>query len=318
MANSELVEQALSILMALGMPREQQNDRTAMCLLALLDLYDNETWDQAKNPTLGIRGILDFIRNKMKVPYAENTRETIRDESIKPMVAAGILIKNPDTPQRAVNSPATIYQIRAETLDLLKKFGEVNWNSLLIEYLGSRQTLVERYARRREGLLLRIKDGENDIRLSPGSHSQLIKQILEEFAPRFARNTSILYVGDTGDKWGLFEIDKLTELGVEVSKHGQMPDVLLYDREKNWLFLIESVTSNGPIDSRRYEELTRLFAGSSANLVFVTAFPDRRIMRKYLSVLAWETEVWVADAPDHLIHFNGDKFLGPREPSSAD
>jgi len=313
MANRELINQALNILLALGLPREQHNDRTAMCLLALLDLYGDKTWDQATNPVLGIRGILDFIRNKMNVPYAENTRETIRDESIKPLVAAGIVDKNPDAPSRSVNSPATVYQIAPEALDVLKKFGQTEWGNVHKEYLSVRETLVERYARKRAGLQLHIKVGKSEIQISPGIHSELIKQILEEFVPRFAPNSTTLYVGETGNKWGLFDIETLAKLGVEVSPHGQMPDVLLYDDDKNWLFLIESVTSNGPIDGRRYEELVDLFANSKADLVFVTAFPDRKIMRKYLHVLAWETEVWIADSPDHLIHFNGDKFLGPRE-----
>src|SRR6266496_5672499 len=120
MASRELIDQAQNILIALGLPREQQNDRTAMCLLALLDLHDKKTWAEATNPRLGIRGILDFIRNEMKIPYAENTRETIRDESVKPLVAAGIVDRNPDAPSRSTNSPATVYQIAPETLELLR------------------------------------------------------------------------------------------------------------------------------------------------------------------------------------------------------
>jgi hypothetical protein len=313
MANRELIDQALSILIALGLPREQHNDRTAMCLLALLDLYDDKTWEQAGNPILGIRGILDFIRQRMKVRYAENTRETVRDESIKPLVAAGVVVRNPNAPYRSTNSPATVYQIATEALDLLRRFGQSEWSAALKDYLSDRETLIERYARKRAELQLQMKIGESTIQISPGKHSELIKQILEEFVPRFAPNALTLYVGDTGSKWGLFNEDKLAELGVTVSRHGQMPDVLVYDEEKNWLFLIESVTSNGPIDGRRYEELLGLFGKSNADLVFVTAFPNRQIMRRYLHVLAWETEVWIADSPDHLIHFNGDKFLGPRK-----
>lgn len=313
MSNSELMEQALSILIALGLPEQQHNNRTALCLLALLDLHDEKTWDQSENPILGIRGILDFARQKFKISYAENTRETIRDESIKPMVAAGILIKNPDAPYRAVNSPATVYKVDPDTLNLLRTFGGVQWGSALTDYLRNQTTLVERYARAKVAQQLNISDGEREITLSPGDHSGLIKKIIDEFRPRFAPNSAILYVGDTGAKWSVFERDELAKLGIEVAKHGQMPDVLLFDFAKNWLFLIESVTSNGPIDGRRYEELLSLFGAGKAELVFITAFPDRKIMRKYLNVLAWETEVWIAEAPDHLIHFNGDKFLGPHK-----
>jgi len=88
-----------------------------------------------------------------------------------------------------------------------------------------------------------------------------------------------------------------------------MPDVILFDMARNRLFLIEAVTSHGPVDGKRHDELTAMFSAASSNLVFVTAFPDRRTMARYLSVIAWETEVWVAESPSHLIHFNGDKFL---------
>ncbi|MGO9611586.1 MAG: BsuBI/PstI family type II restriction endonuclease, partial [Dissulfurispiraceae bacterium] len=175
--------------------------------------------------------------------------------------------------------------------------------------LRGRKTLAERYARVREGAFIPITVESNEIRISPGEHSRLIKKILEVFRPIFAADADTLYVGDTGDKWGAFEEEKLSQLGVKVSRHGQMPDIILYDAKRNWLFLIESVTSNGPIDSRRYDELLGLFGRSKAKLIFVTAFPDRKTMRKYLDVLAWETEVWIADTPDHMIHFNGDSFL---------
>lgn len=90
-----------------------------------------------------------------------------------------------------------------------------------------------------------------------------------------------------------------------------MPDVVLHFTAKNWLLLVEFVTSHSPVDGKRHAELAKLFAGSPAGLVYVTAFPNRAIMSRYLGEIAWETEVWVADAPSHLIHFNGVRFLGP-------
>ncbi len=96
-----------------------------------------------------------------------------------------------------------------------------------------------------------------------------------------------------------------------IDSHGKMPDVVVHHVKKNWLVLIEAVTSHGPVDGKRRDELGRLFAGSKAGLVFVTAFLDRAAMVRYLADISWETEVWVADAPSHLIHFNGERFLGP-------
>lgn len=105
----------------------------------------------------------------------------------------------------------------------------------------------------------------------------------------------------------------MKKLGVVVDNHGKMPDVVLYHPERDWLLLIESVTSHGPVDSKRYEELSKLFSGSTAGLVYISAFPNRRMLNKYLEFISWESEVWVADAPTHLIHFNGVRFLGPYE-----
>ncbi len=90
-----------------------------------------------------------------------------------------------------------------------------------------------------------------------------------------------------------------------------MPDVVVHFVAKNWLLLVEAVTSHGPVSPKRMSELKALFAGSKAGLVFVTAFPNRKTLLKYLDQIAWETEVWVADSPDHMIHFNGERFLGP-------
>jgi hypothetical protein len=147
--------------------------------------------------------------------------------------------------------------------------------------------------------------------LSPGEHSKLIRDIVEEFAPRFAPNSVLVYAGDTGEKFGFFDKALLGQLGVQVDSHGKMPDVVLHYRDRNWLLLVESVTSHGPVNPKRHAELLKIFEKSKAGLVYVTAFPSRGVMSKYLAEIAWETEVWVADAPTHLIHFNGERFLGP-------
>jgi hypothetical protein len=120
-----------------------------------------------------------------------------------------------------------------------------------------------------------------------------------------------VYAGDTGEKWGYFDEKRLAELGIKVNSHGKMPDAILYCPKRKWLILVEAVTSHGPVDGKRHGELAKLFADSKVGLVYVTAFPNRSIMGRYLGEIAWETEVWVADAPSHLIHFNGSRFLGP-------
>jgi hypothetical protein len=230
------------------------------------------------------------------------------------MIDAGIVLYNPDDPQRPVNSPKAVYQIAPQALELVRTYGTGEWQERLAKYLSVGQTLTARYAaeRAQHRVAVTLANGTR-LELTPGSHSELIKAIVEDFAPRFAPASTLVYAGDTGSKWGYFDKDLLRQLGIELDTHGKMPDVVLYDTKRNWLLLIESVTSHGPVDGKRRGELSKLFAGSSAGLVYVTAFPTRQVMGKYLADMAWETEVWVADSPSHLIHFNGVRFLGPYE-----
>jgi hypothetical protein len=261
---------------------------------------------------MGITPIMDWIRDHYKKTYAPNTRETVRRQTMHQFVDAGIVRYNPDKPDRPVNSPGAVYQIEPSALALFRSFNKKDWHEELTAYLAERQTLAARYAHERKQNLVpvRITPGK-EIMLSPGEHSELIRTIIEDFAARFVPGGVLIYAGDTGEKWGYFDAVLLAKLGVNVDAHGKMPDVVLYYPERNWLLLVESVTSHGPVDAKRHAELARLFKGSRAGLVYVTAFPTRVIMGRYLGEIAWETEVWVADAPSHLIHFNGERFLGP-------
>lgn len=312
MAAGSHVEEARRILTALGLPRGQLNERSALCLLALLDLTPRKAWSKAGNPLVGITPIMDWAKAHYGKEYAPNSRETFRRFTMHQFVAAGIALYNPDDPQRPVNSPRAVYQVEPAALALLRTFDTDEWHEKLAAYLAERETLAARYAKEREQnrVPVRIADGHS-ITLSPGDHSELIQAIVEDFAPRFAPGSTLVYAGDTGDKWGYFDAPLLADLGVDVDSHGKMPDVVLYYAERNWLLLVESVTSHGPVDGKRHTELAELFAGARPGLVYVTAFPTRAIMGRYLPEIAWETEVWVADAPSHLIHFNGERFLGP-------
>jgi hypothetical protein len=248
----------------------------------------------------------------MKEPYAPNTRETIRRQSMHQFCDAGISIHNPDNPRRPVNSPKTVYQITPEALSLVRSFGSAGWADALRLFSAQREGLAAQYAaaRNMEQVPLKVAEG-TEVRLSPGDHSVLIRQIVEVFGAHYAPGGTLLYAGDTGDKWGYFDQPGLAKLGVTIDSHGKMPDVVIYFPTKNWLLLCEAVTSHGPVDGKRHGELKRLFKGCTAGLVFVTAFPTRAIMSRYLGDIAWETEVWCAEAPTHLIHFNGERFLGP-------
>jgi len=306
------IDEAIDILAKLGMPKAQQNERSALTLLALLNLQPNQTWKDIEPSLLGVTPIMDWCRDTYLKEYAPNTRETFRRQTLHQFIDGGLCLYNPDKPDRPVNSPKACYQITNELYSLLLLYKTTEWDKSLAIYSKNRKTLAQQYAMEREMHMipLTLPDG-TEIKLSAGIHSQLIKDIVIEFGPRFAPGAEVIYLGDTGAKEDFFNKVRLKELGVTVDRKGKLPDVVLYDSENDWLFLIESVTSHGPVDGKRHGELAKLFTNATPGIVYVTAFPDRKIMGKYLADISWESEVWCADSPTHMIHFNGDRFMGP-------
>lgn len=308
------IAEALQILEVLGFPRQQLNERSALTLLSLLDLKPEDRWESASDPLMGITPMIEFFAAHYRKKYAPNTRETVRRQTIHQFVQAALVLPNPDRPSRPTNSPKAVYQIETSALKLLRDFGKPTWRSLLQEYLKSIETLKRLYARERQmrRIPLILRSGEQ-ISLSPGGQNVLVKKIIDDFCPLFTPAGHVIYVGDTQKKWAYYDSDALLRLGVKIEEHGKMPDVVIHYAEKNWLVLIEAVTSHGPVNPKRRQELKELFVGSHVGLVYVTAFLNRRTLLKYLDDISWETEVWIAESPTHLIHFNGERFLGPYE-----
>jgi len=308
------IQEALKILDALGFPRQQQNERSALTLLSLLNLKPDGAWQNASDPLMGITPMMEFFAGNYGKQYAPNTRETVRRQTVHQFVQAALIVPNPDKPSRPTNSPKAVYQIEPSALKLLREFGKSVWVRHLREYLLTVETLKKLYARERDIRRIPVKLANGrEIRLSPGGQNVLVKKIIDDFCPLFTPGGHVIYVGDTRTKWAYFDTDALETLGVTIEEHGKMPDVVVHHVEKNWLVLIEAVTSHGPVNPKRRKELKELFAGSKVGLVYVTAFLERRTMVKYLDDIAWETEVWIAESPTHLIHFNGERFLGPYE-----
>jgi BsuBI/PstI restriction endonuclease domain/BsuBI/PstI restriction endonuclease HTH domain len=307
----KLIE-ASDTLTALQFGPRQRNETAAYTLLAILDLRSDATWAEAQAPLRGITPVIDFIAEAYGVRYAPNTRETIRDDAVKFFVEAGLLLRNPDDPNRPTNSGRTVYQIEPSALALLRKVGTPRWLRALKKYLASRESIKHEIARKRDlaRVPVTLPDG-SQVALSPEGQNPLIKAIIEQFCPAFAPGGVVIYIGDTENKFVHLESDSLTSLGVILDSAAKIPDVIVHYTRKNWLLLIEAVTSAGPVDGKRRTELKELFAGCKAGLVFVTAFETRRSMQSFLSHIAWESEVWIAEDPDHMIHFNGERFLGP-------
>ena len=307
------VPEAIDVLRRLGFPRSQQNVRSGLVLLALLDLTPSKKWSEAAAPLRGVTESMNYIAMHFGKEYAPNTRETVRRQTLHQFLAADLVTKNPDEVERPVNSPHTKYQITGPALELLRNYGSDVWEPQLDTYHREVESLTERWARQREQQLIPVvlPDGAT-LRLSPGLHNRLIGRIIDDFCPRWTPGAHLLYVGDTQQKFaGLFDEDGFEQRGVTIEVHGKMPDLVVHCSKRGWLVLIEAVTSHGPVDAKRHEELQEMFSESTATLIFVTAFLNRRTMAKFTAGISWETEVWIADAPSHLIHFDGKHFLGP-------
>ncbi|MFF9783274.1 BsuBI/PstI family type II restriction endonuclease [Streptomyces nigrescens] len=315
------LEEAKEILAAIGMPLKQQNTRTALVLLSMFDLRPTQGWSEVKVNTLGITECMDWmVNNYPDIPkgkkdptrYAPNSRESVRKESVHHLVSAGILFKNSDAPGRATNDMNNRYHPSPLALKALACFGTSKWDGALKDFHEEWGKLREKWAAEREAhrVPVVLPDG-TATSLSSGDHSDLIRDIVESFASQFTPGGTVVYLGDTGSKWIVERPDYLAELGVTVDPHGKMPDVVIHYTEKDWLVLVEAVTSTGPVNGKRVDELKELFKGARPGLVFVTAFQTKKKFRQFAADIAWETEVWVAEDSTHMVHFNGERFLGP-------
>ena len=318
---SKLTE-AQQILEALGLPKRQQNERSALTLLALCHLKESDKWKEAKKVNMSVvgnkenakyEGIMRFIAAHYNKQYAENSRETIRRQTLHQFVQAGIVEHNPENPLLPTNSKDNHYRISDSALNVIRAFGTKNWNAegkIFHKNVGS---LKELYIKGRNLNMLPVKlTNGKELKFSLGKHNLVQIAIIKEFAARFAHGSDLLYVGDTANKDLYINLESLKLLNIHITEHNKLPDVILYDKKRNWLFLIEAVTSHGPISPKRIVELENMLKDCTAGKVYVSAFPDFKEFKKHTADIAWETEVWLMDFPDHLIHFNGDRFMGPR------
>jgi len=308
------IDEARTILAELGLPTAQQNELSALTLLALAGLGEEDSWTNARAVRLRIHDILVFAREHYQRDYAENTRETVRRQVIHQFEQAGVVVRNPDEPELPTNSPRTHYALSDSALRTIRTYGTSEWEDALERYREEGQALAELYRMQREQVMIPLTLPNGDkLTLSPGDHNQLQVDIVNEFGPRFAPGGKLVYLGDTARKDLYTDAALLSKLRIPVTQHDKLPDVLIYVEDKNWLYLIEAVTSHGPVSPKRYFELEEMLKDCPAGRVYVSSFPDFNEFKRHLTGIAWETEVWVAEIPDHLIHFNGDRFLGPRE-----
>lgn len=306
------IDEAVEILRSLSLPKKQQNLRSALTLLALARLAKNDSWSKTERPLLRTVDIMAWMSAKYDKTYKPNSRETVRRQTLHQFEQARLVDHNPDDPTRPTNSGDNNYQLTEEAADVLRSFGTKQFEKKCLTFIKAHGSLKDAYSKARNLLKVPVSlpDGST-VSLSPGKHNELQRAIIEEFAPRFAPGAALVYMGDTAKKNLVVNADLLERLKIPSMNHDKLPDVVLYDPQKDWLFLIEAVTSHGPVSPKRHAELEKMLGDCPAERVYVTAFLDFAAFRKHAAEIVWESEAWLAENPDHMIHYNGSKFLGP-------
>jgi DNA (cytosine-5)-methyltransferase 1 len=316
----KLLNEALFVLGKLGIPldglKPRELEKMAMAFLAVADVKRSADWPRARlregRDTLKSRDIIDYLNEHFEESISKGSYDDIRRKDLKLPVVAGIIIASANKPNAARNDPTRGYSLSPEYIEIIRCFGQADWPDEIDEFMDGRPTLAERLASARQLEHVPVKlPGGRAVQFSPGEHNLLQKAVIEQFLPRYGHGAEVLYVGDTAKKFLLKNDALLRALKFFELSRGELPDIIAYSAKKNWLYLIEAVHSSGPISPVRLLELQRLTDQCTADIVFVTAFLNRDTFRKFAPEIAWETEVWIADSPDHLVHFDGDKFLGP-------
>jgi len=257
---------------------------------------------------------MSFIKENYHKDYAPNTRETFRRQVLHQFVQGGIAEYNPDDPNLPTNSPNAHYAITLQALEVVKNFNTNKYKKSIIAFKKKHGFLVEIYQKKRKNIAIVpiILPDETYLELSPGKHNEVQVAVVNEFVPRFIIKPKVLYFGDTAKKDLFLDSSSFFKMKINVTEHDKLPDMVILDQKRKWLFLIEVVTSHGPMNPKRIFELEKMFANYKHGLVFISAFPNFSEFKHHSNDISWETEVWLADFPDHMIHYNGDKFIGPR------
>ena len=258
------------------------------------------------------RDIITFENKNFGEDISPGSYDDIRRQDLKLLVEAGIVVNSSSTEEQATNNPSRGYGLSTSFANLLHSFGSSRWEILLNEFRKETKSLKEELERRRDlqKVPVTLPNGKTIV-LSYGEHNNLQKAIIEVFLPLFGLGAEVLYVGDTKDKFLHLEKAELEKIKFFMLEHEELPDVVAYSREKNLLYLIEAYHSTGEWDEIRVRKVKRKLeeSGCTANVVFFTAFENKNIFKQKAKDIAWETEVWIADSPEHLVHFNGYKFL---------
>lgn len=311
------------ILKALELPAKLSNKLCVLSLLAAAKLEEKTKWSKASEEYMRIHDIIVFINtaypgkggtdkniDPTKRDYKDGTRESVRKHVATPFCEMAIMEHNGET---ATNSMNNMYRLTKEFARLIKTYGSTEWEDALKFYKKTHKTYEEKYSQIKKidkGMSVKFKEEEFALTRSP--HNKLQKEILEDFVPNFAPGSELLYIGDTKKKELIINRERLAELKIKVIDNAKLPDIILYERTYNWIIFVEAYTSTGEITIERKKKLLEYCSecDKSIEIIFVTAFSTMNKCKEKLLTIAWDTEIWISEEPTHMIHKNGDKFIG--------
>lgn len=323
MHDGATIAEMQEILQSLGLEKKLLNLRSACVVMALSGLEEGTPWEEANGRSLGIHEIIACINagSYGGKSYAENSRETVRKDTIRPLLISGLAVKNPGK-SHVHNSAKTNYRLTDEFVALLRVYGTTRFDM-------ERTRLLARMDRQKKASSALSELSKRTVILSDGltidithdGQGDIIQAVIEEFLPHFAADAEVMYVADAaGDIFVEHRLDKKAlefirkAVTSEDTSTGTLlkPDVVCWDAARGWLYIFEACATTGVIDEKRKTDLASMFSGLTQRIIFVTCFRDRDAMRPWLSQLAWETEAWTAEEAYHLIRFDGARFLEPR------
>lgn len=312
-----LVYNLLDVFQKIGIPvdgTDRKVERMAKACLAVGKIKKSfaEALSEENDGFVRTRDIISFENENYGEHISPGSYDNIRRTDLKLLIEAGIVINSSSKENQATNNPSRGYALSKSFVELLYSYGSEEWDMRLSEYLKEAKSLKEELECRRNLMKVPVTlPGGKRISLSYGAHNDLQKEIIETFLPLFGFGAEVLYVGDTTDKFLHLDEKALKEINFFVLEHDELPDVVAYSHEKNLLYLIEAYHSTGEWNEIRVRKVKRKLkeSGCTADVVFFTAFETKNAFKQKAKDIAWETEVWIAESPEHLVHFNGYKFL---------
>jgi hypothetical protein len=309
------LDEIKALLAALNLPAQFITDQTAICILTLAD----------RSPRSGllpehvclsdgarIHDILNFARTNLGRQVAENTRESYRKSSLRPLMNAGFVVRH----QLSTNDPNTYYRLHASFARLLSTTDPAE-RDRLVERLRLPESVPRRRSRRVvPGQVVTVRLNENTTyELSPGEHNALERAVVESFATAFLVQPEVVCLGDAAVRGGYQNRPLMRRLNLPIDVAATLPDAILYCPVEQHLVIVEAVTSVGAIDAARMAQFQQLVSDAAPlvrRISFVTAFPSRTTLRRFVESIAWGSNVWIESELGNLIHFQAG--LHPTEP----